>query len=109
MTSKNITELTDAAFKANVLDAKTLVLVDFWATWCGPCKQIVPALEAVADAYVGKLKVVKMDIDTNSKVPQDYRVSSIPTLLFFKDGKAVGAILGVVSRAKLAAEIEKHL
>ncbi|MCX5748058.1 MAG: thioredoxin [Proteobacteria bacterium] len=107
--TKNITELTDAGFKADVLNAKTLVLVDFWATWCGPCKVIVPALEAVANAYVGKLKVGKMDVDTNQKVPKEYRVSSLPTLLLFKDGNVVAQIIGVVSRAKLAAEIKRHL
>lgn len=109
MTTKNITAVTDTDFKTDVLNAKTLVLVDFWATWCGPCKVIVPALEAVADAYVGKLKVAKMDVDTNQKVPQEYLVSSIPMLLLFKDGKVVAQIIGVVSRAKLAAEIERHL
>ena len=104
---KNIKNITDAEFKFTVMEG--LVLVDFWATWCGPCKTIVPVLEAVAEGYKGQLTVVKMDVDENQVTPQAYRVSSIPMLLLFKNGNVVAQIVGVVSKAKLSAEIEKHL
>jgi thioredoxin 1 len=109
MASQNVKELTDANFEAEVLKSETPTLVDFWAVWCGPCKQIAPTVDALADLYAGKLKVAKMDIDHHQIVPQQYGVKSIPTLLIFKGGKVVSQLVGAMPRAKLEAEIQKHI
>lgn len=109
MASANIKELTDSNFEAEVLKAELPTLVDFWAVWCGPCKVIAPMVDALADEYQGKLKVAKMDVDRHQIVPQQYSIRSIPTLLLFKGGKVVGQFVGTMQRAKLEAEIKKHL
>lgn len=109
MASANIKELTDASFETEVLKSDIPTLVDFWAIWCGPCKQIAPTVDALADEYKGRLKVGKMDIDHHQITPQNYGVKSIPTLLIFKGGKVVGQLVGAMPRAKLEAEIQKHL
>jgi thioredoxin 1 len=109
MASQQVKELTDANFEAEVLKSDVPTLVDFWAVWCGPCKQIAPTIDALADAYQGKLKVAKMDVDHHQIVPQQYGVRSIPTLLIFKGGRVVGQLVGAQSRAKMEAEIQKHL
>jgi thioredoxin 1 len=109
MASLNVKELTDANFDAEVLKSEVPTLVDFWAVWCGPCKQIAPMVEALADVYQGRMNVAKMDVDHHQLVPQQYGVRSIPTLLFFKGGKVVGQMVGVHPRSKLEAEIQKHI
>ena len=109
MASANVKEVTDSTFEAEVLKAELPTLVDFWAIWCGPCKQISPMVEALADDYKGKLKVAKMDVDRHQIVPQRYSIRSIPTLLFFKNGKVVGQLVGSMPRPKLEAEIKKHI
>jgi thioredoxin 1 len=109
MASPNVKEITDADFDTEVLKSDLPTLVDFWAIWCGPCKQIEPMVNALADEYKGKLKVAKMDVDRHQIVPQNYQVRSIPTLLFFKGGKVVGQIVGSVQRKKLEDEIKKHI
>lgn len=109
MGSNNVKEITDQSFATEVLQSDVPVLIDFWAVWCGPCKQIAPMVDAVADEYAGKLKVGKMDIDHHQVVPQQYGIRSIPTLLIFKGGKVVGQVVGAVPRSKLEIEIQKHL
>ena len=109
MASPNVKEITDSNFETEVLQSEIPTLVDFWAVWCGPCKQIAPMVDAVADDYKGKLKVAKMDVDRHQIVPQQYSIRSIPTLLLFKGGKVVGQFVGTMARAKLEAEIKKHL
>ncbi len=109
MASENVQELTDQNFDKEVLKADMPVLIDFWAIWCGPCKQIAPTVDALAEQYKGKLKVGKMDVDHHQLVPQQYGVRSIPTLLIFKGGKVVGQVVGAVPRSKLEAEIQKHI
>ena len=109
MASANVKELTDANFEAEVLKSDVPTLVDFWAVWCGPCKQIAPTVDALANDYQGRLKVAKMDVDHHQIVPQQYRVTSIPTLLIFKGGRVVSQLVGAMPRSKLEAEIQKHL
>jgi thioredoxin 1 len=109
MASANVKELTDTNFDAEVLKSNVPTLVDFWAVWCGPCKQIAPMVDALADEYKGRIKIGKMDVDHHQIVPQQYQVRSIPTLLLFKDGKVVAQLVGAMPRAKLEAELQKHL
>ena len=109
MASANIKELTDANFEAEVLKSEVPTLVDFWAVWCGPCKQIAPMVDALADDYKGRVKVAKLDVDHNQVMAQQYGVRSIPTLLIFKGGKVVGQMVGAMPRSKLETELKKHL
>ena len=109
MASANVKEFTDDTFETEVLKSDVPVLVDFWAVWCGPCRQIAPTVDALAEEYKGKLKVGKMDVDHHQIVPQQYRVTSIPTLLIFKGGRVVSQLVGAMPRSKLEAEIQKHL
>lgn len=91
----NVTEFTDANFQAEVLDAKTPVLVDFWAPWCGPCRMLAPTIEKLANEFSGKVKVGKMDTDQNMDTPGGLRISSIPTVILFHNGKEVDRFVGV--------------
>ena len=109
MASANVKELTDANFEAEVLKSDVPTLVDFWAVWCGPCKQIAPTVDALADEYKGRLKVAKMDVDHHQIVPQQYRVTSIPTLLIFKNGQVAGQLVGAVPRARIEDLVSKVL
>jgi thioredoxin 1 len=109
MASDKLLTITDANFDGEVLKSSTPVLIDFWATWCAPCRAIAPVVEQLAADYEGKLKVGKVNIDENPKAPTTYDVRSIPTLLVFKDGKVVGQIVGAVARAKIEDLIKKAL
>ncbi|MDX2091344.1 MAG: thioredoxin [Kofleriaceae bacterium] len=109
MASANIKEITDANFESEVLKADVPTLIDFWAIWCGPCKQIAPLVEALAEEYKGRLKVGKMDVDHHQIAPQQYQVRSIPTLLLFKGGRVVAQMVGTMPRSKIEAEIQKHI
>lgn len=109
MASQNVKNVTDQSFDTDVLKSDTPTLVDFWATWCGPCRQIAPMIDAIADEYKGRLQVAKVDVDSNQIVAQQYMISSIPRLLVFKGGKVVGQLVGAVPRSKLEDELKKHL
>lgn len=101
--------LTDAQFKAEVLESKEPVLVDFWATWCAPCIAMEPTLEELAAANVGKLKVVKVNIEQNQINAQSFNVRSLPNFLIFRGGKVVGQIAGSVTKQKLSEAVQKVL
>ena len=109
MASDKIANVTDASFENDVLKSTQPVLIDFWATWCGPCRAIAPVVEQLAGEYEGKVKVVKVNIDENPKTPTQYDVRSIPTLLMFKDGKVVGQIVGAVPKPKIEELVKKAL
>ncbi|MFA5828883.1 MAG: thioredoxin [Candidatus Gracilibacteria bacterium] len=100
---------TDANFEAEVMKAKGLVLVDFFAVWCGPCKMMAPAIEKLAEAYKGKVKIGKMDVDENQAVSGHFEIQSIPTLIFFQDGAMVEKLVGFQSEEALKQKIEALL
>jgi thioredoxin 1 len=99
--SAHTVSVSDAQFKAEVLDAQVPVLVDFWATWCAPCLAMEPALEELAAKYAGRAKVAKVNIEDNQLVPQQWNVRSVPNLIVFKGGRPVGQIASAASKAKL--------
>jgi len=83
----SVMHFTDANFKAEVLESATPVVVDFWATWCGPCRMVAPVVEEIAKEYAGRVKVGKVDVDENSRVASDFGIMSIPTIMIFKNGR----------------------
>jgi thioredoxin 1 len=107
--SNNIVHVTEASFDQEVLAAEQPVLVDFWAEWCGPCKMIAPVLDEIANDYAGKLKVCKVDVDSNAGIPEKFGIRGIPTLIIFKDGTAVETKVGALSKTQLTEFIDSCL
>lgn len=105
----NTVTVTDQSFKDDVLSSDKLVLVDFWATWCGPCRMVAPVLEEIAAEYAGTLTVAKLDVDANPDTARDYQVLSIPTLILFKGGEPVKQIVGARPKAALLADLRDYL
>lgn len=104
-----VLQLTDQNFQAQVLQADCPVLVDYWAEWCGPCKAIGPIIEELAEEYVGRIKVGKLNVDENPDAPMRYGVRSIPTLMLFKDGEIQALKVGADSKAELAQLIDDNI
>ncbi|MEM9495338.1 MAG: thioredoxin TrxA [Pseudomonadota bacterium] len=102
-------QVTDTSFQTDVLDADDAVLVDFWAEWCGPCKQIGPALEELSDEYAGKLTIAKINIDDNPNTPGQYGVRGIPTMMIFRNGELAATKVGAAPKGQIAAWIDETL
>ncbi len=104
-----LAQVTASTFDAEVLKSDIPVLVDFWAEWCAPCKMIAPFLEQIAEEYAGKIKVVKLDADSNNQTTMQFGVRSLPTLLLFKNGQAVERMVGAMPKERLLTHIRPHL
>ncbi|MEY2984602.1 MAG: thioredoxin, partial [Cyanobacteriota bacterium] len=102
-------QVSDASFKEDVLDSELPVLVDFWAPWCGPCRMVAPVVDEIAQQYIGRLKVVKLNTDENPNTASQYGIRSIPTLMIFKGGQRVDMVVGAVPKTTLASTLEKYL
>jgi len=106
--NEHITAITDANFEEEVLKSETPVLVDYWAEWCGPCKAIAPVLDDLAPEYVGKVKIVKMNMDENPNTPPKYGIRQIPTLMIFKNGAVEATKLGAMSKSQLTEFLDQN-
>ena len=102
-------EVTDATFEEEVLQSAEPTLVDFWAEWCGPCKMVGPIVEAIAEEYEGKLRVAKVDVDSNRQTPQRYGIQGIPTLILFKDGAEATRFVGYRPKETLVEGLLPHI
>ena len=102
-------EFTDANFQTEVLDSTTLNVIDFWAEWCGPCRAIGPVIEELSKEYAGKVKIGKINVDVNPNTSVQYGITSIPAILFIKDGKVVDKQIGAVPKSVLDKKIQSHL
>ena len=105
----NTVTVTDENFQSEIVNASGLAMVDFWAAWCGPCRMVAPIVEQLATEYQGQVKVGKLDVDANQRTAAQFNVRSIPTILFFKDGRLVDTVVGAVPRPALESKIKQHL
>jgi thioredoxin 1 len=109
MSTTNALQVTDANFASEIEQSSGLILVDFWATWCGPCQVVAPVLEQLAGEYTGRAKIAKLDVDSNQRTAMRFNVRSIPSILFFKNGQHVDTVVGAVPKATLEGKIKQHL
>ena len=107
--SENVIEVTDGNFQSEIAGGEGLSMVDFWAAWCGPCRLVAPSVAQLADEYAGKVKVGKLDVDANQHTAAAFNVRSIPTILFFRDGKVVDQVVGAVPKQALDRKIQELL
>ncbi len=107
--SEYVNDVSDSSFEQDVLSAGQPVLVDFWAAWCAPCRMLAPTVDAVAEKYAGRARVVKLNVDENPTVSQKYGIKGIPTLILFKGGKEEERIVGATSKDAIARMIDKHV
>lgn len=107
--SKNVIQATDSNFSPEVLKHSGVSLVDFWAEWCGPCKMIAPTIDAIADEFSGKIKVLKMNVDENPNTPTQFHIRGIPTLLVFKNGQMVDQLVGNQPKEVIVKTLQRHL
>jgi thioredoxin 1 len=104
--SEGVLEVTTATWEDEVLKTNGLVMIDFWAVWCGPCRMVAPTVEELAKEYAGKVKVVKLNTDENPEIASRYKIMGSPTLMFFKDGQKMDQIVGAVPKPQLKAKLE---
>nr|YP_010726248.1 thioredoxin [Hypnea brasiliensis]WCH55304.1 thioredoxin [Hypnea brasiliensis]WDY84723.1 thioredoxin [Hypnea brasiliensis] len=105
----SVLEVNDSSFNQEVINAKLLVLVDFWAPWCGPCRMVAPVVDIIAEEYKNKVKVVKINTDQNPTTATEYGIRSIPTLMIFMNGKKIDTVIGAVPKSTLSSTLQKHL
>ncbi len=105
----NVIEINDSTFESEVVNSSIPVLVDFWATWCGPCRKLGPVVDEISEAYDGKVKFVKVNVEQSIETAKKYSISGLPSLLVFKNGEAVERMAGLMPKSTIISNIEKHL